>query len=189
MSMTDQTKVAIAQQKYALLLERVDEKFNETSAKHRAEMLCGNGCHGCCQPKISVFKIERDNIRRYLMAQPNRIEDIARLEEENPFQDSRCKFLDAEGSCMIYDARPLICRSHGAPVFIPASSDRQEAVYDVCPLNFRESDIKKLPAADFFNIQLLNEILVGINLEYTQTDLSTRFLLDLESILESETHV
>ena len=41
-----------------------------------------------------------------------------------------------EGSCLIYDYRPLICRKFGIPLWNP---DRPGRVY-ACQLNFREGE-------------------------------------------------
>ena len=71
-------------------------------------------------------------------------------------EGSGCAFLDAEGRCQIYAARPFICRSHGAPIAI-AEEDYYRI--DVCELNFKTLDIAALPPEDFFILDEWNSCL------------------------------
>jgi Fe-S-cluster containining protein len=58
-----------------------------------------------------------------------RLRERARAPREN-----RCVALDDDGRCAIYDARPLVCRSHGAPIRMRDS--RSLPVVDACFRNF-----------------------------------------------------
>ena len=45
----------------------------------------------------------------------------------------RCAALDPQGRCLIYETRPMVCRSHGAPIRM---TDRSLPVIDACFRNF-----------------------------------------------------
>ena len=49
----------------------------------------------------------------------------------------RCAALEDDGRCLVYDARPIVCRSHGAPVRLYGEADgRRFPMVVACPLNF-----------------------------------------------------
>jgi hypothetical protein len=49
----------------------------------------------------------------------------------------RCAALDPTGRCLIYAARPFVCRSHGAPIRLQAERrDRSLPVIQSCFRNF-----------------------------------------------------
>ena len=47
----------------------------------------------------------------------------------------RCAALDPDGRCLIYDARPIVCRSHGVPIRMTSAS---LPVIQACSRNFTE---------------------------------------------------
>lgn len=60
--------------------------------------------------------------------------------------DSRCAALADDGSCSIYDHRPMICRLHGLPMYDPTEA---RACGGGCELNFTPSDPAATPALHF----------------------------------------
>lgn len=84
-----------------------------------------------------------------------------------------CRFLDADGSCSIYEVRPIICRTHGAPVSWMEEDDgggNKEESRDVCPLNFEGVNLKELQAQDVISLDKLNTILSVIARHYVQSN-------------------
>jgi Fe-S-cluster containining protein len=84
---------------------------------------CGKGCSWCCSHKVGVTVPELIAIVDQLRASPERLEVVrtkAAALAQNPaiFSDSEkprariaCALLDEDGSCGVYEARPLPCRS------------------------------------------------------------------------------
>lgn len=84
---------------------------------------CSKGCSWCCSHKVGVTVPEVIAIVDNLRASPERLEVVrARAAElaKNPaiFSDSEkprariaCALLDEDGSCGVYEVRPLPCRS------------------------------------------------------------------------------
>lgn len=169
---------------YQTLLAKIDAKFSEIRRKHPNSFACKAGCHSCCQPGLSVSRIERDNIREHLA---QKTEILNRITSELPateYQGNRCFFLNHRGECSIYNLRPVICRSHGAPIrFKSENAD----VRDVCPKNFSELNIDEISDEDFLNIDLINTILaMAGKLKYGEADAGARYRLTLSGILTDD---
>ena len=148
---------------YQNLRAKVDAHFDMIFQKHRAEMRCAEQCHACCAPDLSVTRIEADTIRDYLTLRPDLIRTLADLADRNPHQGQRCSLLDAEGRCSIYEVRPIICRSHGAPVLIQI--DENHEGIDACGLNFTQG-LDMLDDGDWIHIETLNTMLTLVDWRY-----------------------
>ncbi|HMC02174.1 MAG TPA: YkgJ family cysteine cluster protein [Flavobacteriaceae bacterium] len=86
--------------------------------RKKVKVLCSKGCSFCCHDKIIMSHIEGQhflsNLKK-LNIKPNR----GRLKRQNKtkfenlkWKDKACSFLGEDGSCTIYEIRPLICRTH-----------------------------------------------------------------------------
>lgn len=76
-------------------------------------MQCATGCSDCCHVQLTITAVEAAAIRAHVATWPReRRSDLANTE---PGSD-RCAALDSAGKCKVYDARPLVCRSHGVPI-------------------------------------------------------------------------
>ncbi len=153
---------------YRNLLDKVSSKFDEIMQRNPQHFSCGSGCHSCCVPGLSVFRIEFENIVNALNTQPELAERVRRLIGGKNFSSDRCAMLDPQGRCSIYEVRPLICRSHGAPIFSKMAGEFETTpVLDVCPLNFSKIEkLNSLSPNDFINIDILNQLLVLLNKQY-----------------------
>lgn len=183
---------------YRNLLKKVDEQFAKIYDKHSVNFQCAKSCHSCCRAKLTVSTIEREYIKDYLRNNPNVIEKISELEQLDPYAGERCKFLDINGLCSVYDARPIVCRSHGAPLWFKLHNlnpveeedwddevDMSRYSQDVCPLNFKDIDLNSLALDDFINIDTLNSILVMVNQLFEKNEhfkSGKRFELSLEGM-------
>jgi hypothetical protein len=106
----------------------VDELAAPLVEAHGARLRCRAGCAGCCADELTVFPIEAAVIAR---------RHAELLATGTPHEAGACAFLDAEGRCRVYDARPYVCRTQGLPL---RWLDLDEAgapveTRDVCPLN------------------------------------------------------
>ncbi len=152
---------------YFQLLAKADAHWERVEGRHAAALSCRLGCTACCQQDLSVSPIEAAHIRAHLAEHGVPPHDGSRtdIDQHALFETlahgKPCSFLSTGGGCGIYEARPLICRTHGLPVLV---EDEVEA----CPLNFQGEHVE-LRQDDVLNLNTLNTMLAMINQVYTQT--------------------
>lgn len=111
-----------------------DARAKQLAELHAERLHCGVGCTACCSDDLTVFEVEAERIRA---------EYPELLREAEPHPEGACAFLDAQGRCRIYEARPYVCRTQGLPLrwfeerTPPRGSQVDEVVErrDICPLN------------------------------------------------------
>ncbi|MFA6236327.1 MAG: YkgJ family cysteine cluster protein [Bacteriovorax sp.] len=132
------------------LQENASGFFDKVMEKYSSEMKCSEGCSKCCYTDISVFKVEAQRISDWFNEQTfeQRAELMNLWQTKN--EKGACAFLYND-RCSIYEARPVICRTQGAPLFLAA-----ENALDYCPLNFESGDP---PKEDWLNLERLNTML------------------------------
>jgi Fe-S-cluster containining protein len=141
---------------YRRLVERVDELCRQIEERYRPVLACRRGCDACCR-HLSLFWVEGLALARTAETLP--AAEAARLRERarQSGPDDPCPLLE-NGACLLYPARPLICRTHGLPLLTAGEGERR---IDFCPENFR--GIANLPAAAVIDLDRLNLALAGIN--------------------------
>lgn len=165
---------------YLELRSRVDEKFREIETKFAAEMKCRAGCHSCCKPGLTVSELEAAALREFLDRSPAAVALAREAKSRNPHRGKRCSLLSAEGQCAVYEARPLVCRSHGVPLQVSEAEDRK--VRDVCPLNFTSMPLHEVPAESVLNMDTLNVLLSLLN-QRAFGKSTRRIALDIDALL------
>lgn len=100
------------------LAAKVDAFFARVAARHGADMQCATGCADCCQVRLTITAVEAAAIRALVAGWPaaRRAALAPAPPSAGPGAPERCAALDAADRCKIYDARPLVCRSHGVPI-------------------------------------------------------------------------
>lgn len=145
---------------YRDFLKKVDDKFQEIAQKHPQDFQCKLGCHSCCKPNLTVNELEHSAIQDFFDRNPEALIEAQRLATAKPHGKKRCAMLDEKGACAIYEARPLVCRSHGAPLqFRDPDSKEEDRFRDVCPLNFTGKNIGELEPIDVINLDTINTLL------------------------------
>lgn len=143
---------------YRNLAAKVDVLCRRIAAEYRDCLACREGCDDCCL-HISIFPVEAVALAAALRDLPAeegaRIRGLARLASSDA-----CPLLE-NGRCLLYAARPIICRTHGFPLL----SAERKGVIDFCPKNF--NGVNSFPAAHVLNLDLLNTTLAAINAVFT----------------------
>lgn len=108
------------------LAENVDQFFQKNSQG----LNCMKGCSQCCEVDRTVFGIEAEIIADHIEGLSDQdFNSLIKLLKETQDKDpNHCAFLK-EGACLVYEARPLICRSHGLVHLRPEGPHH-------CELNF-----------------------------------------------------
>ncbi|HJV66063.1 MAG TPA: YkgJ family cysteine cluster protein [Geomonas sp.] len=146
---------------YLALVSRVDELCSRTQTSFADQIACHPGCDACCR-HLSIFAVEAAALREALCALPEtEAQSIRRKAAAAP--QGRCPLLH-DGLCLLYQARPIICRTHGLPLLI--SREGAKSV-DFCPDNFR--GLSSIPGSAVIDLERLNEMLAAINALYLQS--------------------
>jgi Fe-S-cluster containining protein len=131
----------------------VDSEFRRVYELFSERMQCRRGCSMCCSQMFSISRIEAAYISRAVKSMP--VEEQERLRSEarsyveqassltggeqgvqpRPGLRLPCPALKGD-ACTIYEARPIICRKWGIPLFNPKKPMELQA----CELNFRPGE-------------------------------------------------
>jgi Fe-S-cluster containining protein len=77
----------------------------------------------------------------------------------------RCPLL-LDDRCLLYDARPVICRTHGYPLLV-------EGRVDHCPKNF--TSLRTIESNLILDLDAINTILAGVNIAFMKENGDRRF--------------
>lgn len=148
------------------LAHAVDEDFAGILARQGARIKCQAGCSDCCRARLSITRVEeallRQEVARLSLAERKELARRAR----DPKREM-CPALDAGGRCQLYDGRPLICRSFGAPLRHRAEVVLvNPPVIDACSLNFVDVPLRSLPVRDVIEQTQLDGKLEAIDDAY-----------------------
>jgi Fe-S-cluster containining protein len=109
------------------LIQIVDAAFAEAARRSGPWLLCRPGCAQCCLGEFPITQLDADRLRRGLAeleaSDPRRAARVRQRVREavtrvTPMADDEaCAVLDPEtGTCDLYAARPITCRTFGPPV-------------------------------------------------------------------------
>lgn len=144
---------------YKQLTARVDALCNAIAATLGERLTCSAGCSSCCT-SITVFPVEAAAMRETLDNLPvEQAEEIRRYISAHA-DNERCPLL-SNHRCLLYEARPIICRTHGLPIIYTTDGRRNS---DCCPLNLTET--KSLSGSSVVDLDKLNTLLVAVNSIY-----------------------
>ena len=94
---------------------KIDAFFTRVETRHGTDMQCGTGCSDCCHARLTVTGVEAAALRAEIESWPDP-QRVALVGNATTAPPDRCAALDPSGRCLVYLARPLVCRSHGAPI-------------------------------------------------------------------------
>lgn len=144
---------------YKLLTTRVDALCNSINAALSGQITCVPGCSSCCT-SITVFPVEAAAMREALQSLPEQHAEEIRRHIAAHGDDERCPLL-LHHHCLLYEARPIICRTHGLPIIYTTDGQRRS---DCCPHNM--TDAESLSGTSVVDLDKLNHLLVAVNSLY-----------------------
>jgi Fe-S-cluster containining protein len=155
---------------YQQLINRVDVHCAGIAAYLGSKITCSAGCSTCCTA-ITIFPIEAAALREALQSRSaQQAEKIRRHVSENAGGE-RCPLLHNH-HCLLYEARPIICRTHGLPLIYTTDGQRHS---DCCPLNL--TDVESISGAHTIDLDTLNTLLVAVNATYQSQSEASETLL------------
>ena len=141
---------------YRSLLRRVDEFAAGVFREYGRSMACSPGCDSCCTLE-TVNAIEAWVLLSHAASLGSAERNaIRRLAADGPGERGECVLL-SNGLCTVYDARPIICRTHGLPVYV-------DGTVDFCPGNFH--DVGRIESPFILGLDALNTMLGAVNLQF-----------------------
>jgi len=140
---------------YRQLVAKVDDLCARIEEKYREQIVCRKGCDDCCR-HLSLFWVEGVALALALEELPDEEAEHLRQRARQATPDGPCPLLE-NGQCLLYQARPIICRTHGLPLLGHRDGER---FIDCCPENFKGLD--SLPATAVIDLELLNTTLATI---------------------------
>jgi Fe-S-cluster containining protein len=143
---------------YQNLVFTVDRRCHRILSRHPDHIACTRGCAGnCCRIHISVYPVEAVSLSMALQQLApdlqNRIQHKAR--HTNSF--GPCPLLE-DGACLMYEARAVICRTHGLPMLTVYRGQRSVGF---CGKNFKH--LSPIPEEDIIDLAQLNNALADVN--------------------------
>ena len=141
---------------YRQLTARIDELCGAITASLGEQITCSPGCSSCCT-SITIFPVEAAALREELYNLPDSQADEIRRHVAEHATGERCPLLSLH-HCLLYRARPIICRTHGLPIIYTTEEGRSS---DCCPLNL--SGAEAVSGAHVVDIDKLNTLLVAVN--------------------------
>ncbi len=138
---------------YDQLIASIDSHSRRVEAECRNEIKCSSGCSSCCIAGLTVFPVEAHIMRKGL--------EDAGITALNP--NGRCVFLRKD-RCVIYESRPVVCRTQGLPLIYGLEDDEPEI--SVCTLNFTETG--QVDSSLLLDMDRINALLANINIMYAR---------------------
>ncbi len=144
---------------YRHLVARVDALCAQIQVVLADQLSCREGCSDCCT-SITLFPVEAAALREAFEALPRERQATIRRHLEEHAGGERCPLL-LNRRCLLYAARPIICRTHGLPILF-TEGDTQRM--DCCPRNLTNKE--SLSGSSIVDLDRLNSVLVAVNALY-----------------------
>lgn len=155
--MTPAEKQSSLLHNYRTLVARVDELCRRITDEFGPHMACGPGCSGCCR-HLTLSWVEAFALADAVLALPAAAANAIRSRARSASATSPCPLL-ADGLCLLYAARPIICRTHGLPLLATDAEGTRRV--DFCPENFR--GLATLPGSAVIDLDQLNTTLTAVD--------------------------
>ncbi|MCB9895626.1 MAG: YkgJ family cysteine cluster protein [Planctomycetes bacterium] len=136
--------------------KQANAEFDRGAAVHGERIHCAPGCSSCCSQIFQITEVEAARISAWVATLPHKVKlELREKARANlaaraklfggPEQwgstvprgkGTPCPALDDAGACGMYEARPIMCRKFGVPIYNPDKPDRVLA----CELNFADGE-------------------------------------------------
>jgi len=170
----------------------MDTEIKNKIALNNVEPICTNGCYECCYEYFTVSKIEYFVIKHFLLSNkinidhlikesiiiveefkklyPEKFEvlnvssqiNIVKAYEDNDIREfAKCPFL-INGSCSVYEVRPIICRLYGTSYTYPSC----EKILNKCRNPYNGQTIESKVLKHMIDLPIMTEYSPGIDHDF-----------------------
>jgi hypothetical protein len=158
-------------EEYGQLVEEIDDSLAQFSNLPDALVRCAPGCSQCCNA-LAVLPIEARSLLAFAHGWSPPVSS----------DSGRCPLLTKDRRCALYDARPVICRVRGLPVYYLDSDGTPSR--EVCVKNRFPSD-PAMEQPGGVHLELWNARLYRINLRFcAETGIPQR-RISMKDLVES----
>jgi hypothetical protein len=157
--------------RYREILGRLDAWAEGARVRHGERMECRRGCDDCCRRHLTLFPLEAEALARAASALPaTRREALARHlaawdeSHRDAPEEAPCPLL-REGACLLYEARPVLCRTHGFPLLTRPSGDPdsgEEGSLSWCFRNFGDAPERPVDPQGVLDMDRINRALGAV---------------------------
>ncbi len=133
-------------QKFYDITGLIQQEFDRNMDLYGEKIQCRKGCSKCCSQIFKITAIDGWMIQQHVQSLPeprrSELQQKARDYISHLHLSGRntegvpCPALGTEGECTIYEARPVICRRFGMPIYDYKNPQNVHA----CELNFKDGD-------------------------------------------------
>src|SRR4030095_9595019 len=123
-------------QKFFDISGLIQTEFDRNLQLYGDQIQCRKGCSKCCSQIFNITPLDAWIIREHLRSLPILQRDELKKRAEEYKKGNPCPALGNKGECTIYEARPVICRRFGMPIYDYKNPEKIHA----CDLNFKEGD-------------------------------------------------
>ena len=141
-------------QKFYDITSLIQQEFDRNMELYGEKIQCRKGCSKCCSQIFHITLIDAYIIKEHIRSLPLKRRDelqqkardyltnlpLTGGEKEHTAgmfaEGVPCPALGTEGECTIYEARPVICRRFGMPIYDYKNPQNVHA----CELNFSDGD-------------------------------------------------
>lgn len=146
---------------YKLFIADVDRRCHQIVGRHGDQIACTRGCAGnCCRIHLSVYPVEAVSLSLALQKLAPEMQHRIQVRARHTNSFGPCPLLE-DGACLMYDARAVICRTHGLPV---STEYKGRRTVGFCVKNFKQLD--PIPDEDIIDLAHLNRSLAEINIRF-----------------------
>ncbi len=165
---------------YKELRNEIDSLSEKLEKKHAPHIKCKSGCDLCCMD-YRIFPVEFYSILQELKNRNYTGSDLPEIQDEES-----CIFLK-DHRCLIYESRPVICRTHGLPLLF--ANDDGEWELSACELNFTDFDLEDFTPENTFPQDKFNSELFMLNQQFIEANPKPGFdeftLIPLKNLKEN----
>ena len=147
---------------YRKLISELDQRCEQILKRQKDHIACSKGCAGnCCRIHLSVYTVEAASMALALQQQPKDMRFHIQRKARKSTSFGPCPLLE-DGACLMYDARAVICRTHGLPML---TEYRGRRAIGHCEKNFR--NLSSIPEEDIIDLGRMNTALRTVNQHFS----------------------